>query len=102
MAERAGTSCPAWQRLRAAPSTADIQTGPGGATFSLAPRRGLRKSSPVPDLDDDFFAPRAPSPSTRDTHVHSVTEITRAVRGLIETAFGEVWVQGEVSNLRQQ
>lgn len=32
----------------------------------------------------------------------SITEVTRAIRGLIEAAFAEVWVQGEVSNFRQQ
>jgi exodeoxyribonuclease VII large subunit len=31
-----------------------------------------------------------------------VTEVTKAVRGVIESAFDEVWVQGEVSNFRQQ
>jgi len=32
----------------------------------------------------------------------SVTEVTRTVRELIEGALGEVWVEGEVSNLRKQ
>lgn len=31
----------------------------------------------------------------------SVTELTRAIRGLLETRFGAVWVQGEISNYRQ-
>ena len=34
-------------------------------------------------------------------HVYTVTEITREVKGLIEGRFEEVWVTGEVSNLRQ-
>jgi exodeoxyribonuclease VII large subunit len=62
----------------------------------------LRNSSLVPEPADDFFATRPSPPTARETHVHTVTEITRAVRGLIESAFEEVWVQGEVSNLRQQ
>ncbi|MDD5351059.1 MAG: exodeoxyribonuclease VII large subunit, partial [Chthoniobacteraceae bacterium] len=32
----------------------------------------------------------------------SVTEVTRAVRELVEGALGEIWVEGEVSNLRKQ
>ena len=32
----------------------------------------------------------------------SVTEVTRVIRGVLETAFEEVWIEGEVSNYRQQ
>ncbi len=35
-------------------------------------------------------------------HIHSVSELTRLVRGLLETHVGEVWVEGEISNLRKQ
>lgn len=34
--------------------------------------------------------------------IHSVTEVTRRVRELIEGGLGEVWVEGEISNLRRQ
>ena len=34
--------------------------------------------------------------------VLSVTEVTRTVRELVEGALGEVWVEGEISNLRKQ
>jgi len=34
--------------------------------------------------------------------VHSVTEITRSVRELVEGVIGEVWVEGEVCNFRRQ
>ncbi|MFZ4681805.1 MAG: exodeoxyribonuclease VII large subunit [Terrimicrobiaceae bacterium] len=34
--------------------------------------------------------------------IHSVTEVTRRVRELIEKGVGEVWVEGEISNLRRQ
>jgi exodeoxyribonuclease VII large subunit len=59
----------------------------------------------VPDSTADFFStPASPAgPSAgREPRVFSVTEITRAVRGVIESAFDEVWVQGEISNFRQQ
>jgi exodeoxyribonuclease VII large subunit len=32
--------------------------------------------------------------------VYSVTELTRTVKGLLETEFDAVWVEGEISNLR--
>lgn len=43
----------------------------------------------------DFAKPAAPQ-------VLSVTELTRTVRELVEGAIGEVWVEGEISNLRKQ
>jgi len=39
---------------------------------------------------------------SRAPHILSVTELTRTVRDLIEGAVGEVWVEGEISNLRKQ
>jgi len=33
--------------------------------------------------------------------VLSVAELTRSIRGLLETRFGAVWVQGEISNYKQ-
>jgi exodeoxyribonuclease VII large subunit len=35
------------------------------------------------------------------TKVLSVAELTRAIRGTLETRFGAVWVQGEISNYKQ-
>ena len=32
--------------------------------------------------------------------VLTVAELTRSIRGLLETRFGSVWVQGEISNYR--
>src|SRR5207248_8671930 len=34
--------------------------------------------------------------------VYSVAELTRQIRGTLETRFGAVWVQGEISNYRLQ
>ena len=45
--------------------------------------------------------PDSPS-QTSAPHILSVTELTRTVRELVEGAIGEVWVEGEVSNLRKQ
>ncbi|MEI6560839.1 MAG: exodeoxyribonuclease VII large subunit [Verrucomicrobiota bacterium] len=46
-------------------------------------------------MPDSPSQPNAP-------HILSVTELTRTVRELVEGAIGEVWVEGEVSNLRKQ
>ena len=43
-------------------------------------------------LDDDLF----PTVSK----VLTVAELTRAIRGTLETKFGAVWVQGEISNYK--
>src|SRR5438045_5575582 len=37
----------------------------------------------------------------RSTKVLTVAELTRAIRGTLETRFGAVWVQGEISNYKQ-
>ena len=37
-----------------------------------------------------------------EPRILSVTELTQMVRGLIEEAVGDVWVEGEISNLRKQ
>jgi exodeoxyribonuclease VII large subunit len=37
----------------------------------------------------------------RTAKVFTVAELTRAIRGTLETRFGAVWVQGEISNYKQ-
>jgi exodeoxyribonuclease VII large subunit len=62
----------------------------------------------VPDRTLDLFAASAaPAPGAQaspppDPHVFSVTAVTRVVREVLETAFEDVWVQGEISNYRLQ
>jgi exodeoxyribonuclease VII large subunit len=50
-------------------------------------------------LDLDLHGKPPPAPEPR---VFSVAELTRRVRDLIERGLGEVWVEGEISNLRRQ
>ena len=50
----------------------------------------------------DANSPSAPASPSPEPHVFSVTEVTRVVRGVLETAFEDVWVQGEISNYRLQ
>jgi len=54
----------------------------------------------MPAHDVDLFG--NPEPSPKGPRVFSVSEVTKAVRGVIESAFDEVWIEGEVSNFRQQ
>ena len=58
----------------------------------------------MPASTPDFFSEPPPPPASAkpEPRVFSVTEVTRAIRGVIESAFDEVWVQGEISNFRQQ
>ena len=54
----------------------------------------------MPAHDVDLFG--NPEPAPLKPRVFSVSEVTKAVRGVIESAFDEVWIEGEVSNFRQQ
>jgi exodeoxyribonuclease VII large subunit len=49
-------------------------------------------------LDLDFHQ----TPVPPEPRIHSVTELTRRIRELIERGIGEVWVEGEISNHRRQ
>ncbi|MDQ2825057.1 MAG: exodeoxyribonuclease VII large subunit [Verrucomicrobiota bacterium] len=44
------------------------------------------------ELTSDFFQ--------KSTKVFTVAELTRSIRGTLETKFGAVWVQGEISNYK--
>ncbi|MEI6667601.1 MAG: exodeoxyribonuclease VII large subunit [Acidobacteriota bacterium] len=52
------------------------------------------------DSDDDADAPAVTAQQEPARRVLSVTEVTSEVRRLLETAFAEVWVEGEISNCR--
>jgi exodeoxyribonuclease VII large subunit len=49
-------------------------------------------------FEEDKTAPREPAPPAR--RVVSVSELTAAIRGLLEASFGDLWVEGEISNCR--
>ncbi len=42
------------------------------------------------------------APTAADPAVLSVSDLTRVVRGILEDAIGDVWVEGEISNYRRQ
>jgi exodeoxyribonuclease VII large subunit len=60
----------------------------------------------VPDLFDVPFEDEPPEsdsaapPRRIERRVYTVAELTGAVRGLLESSFGDVWVEGEISNCR--
>ncbi|MDR2982073.1 MAG: exodeoxyribonuclease VII large subunit [Puniceicoccales bacterium] len=41
-------------------------------------------------------------PSVESLETFSVSEFTRQLKGIVETAFPSVWIRGEISNLRRQ
>jgi exodeoxyribonuclease VII large subunit len=53
------------------------------------------------DLKGTISKPK-PAPKPAEPVVLTVSALTRKVRGLLEDGIGEVWVEGEVSNLRRQ
>ena len=36
------------------------------------------------------------------TDIWSVSQLTREIKGLLETSFPPLWIRGEISNLRAQ
>ncbi|HEY4283547.1 MAG TPA: exodeoxyribonuclease VII large subunit, partial [Chthoniobacterales bacterium] len=55
---------------------------------------GVRRSTLASmELDTDLFP--------RSTKVFTVSELTRQIRGTLETRFSAVWVQGEISNYKR-
>jgi len=57
-------------------------------------------------MELDLFSQQPPSPPPRKSepefHIWTVAELTRSVRTVLESALGEVWVQGEICNFRRQ
>ena len=52
-------------------------------------------------MDDLFDFPDEEQNVTGNTDaIFSVTQLTRKIRNLLEDRIGEVWVEGEISNLR--
>jgi exodeoxyribonuclease VII large subunit len=49
-------------------------------------------------FEEDDPTPAPPPPPVR--RVYSVSELTSGLRALLETTFGEVWIEGEISNCK--
>jgi exodeoxyribonuclease VII large subunit len=53
-----------------------------------------------PFEDDEADGPGTARPAPPQRRVVSVAELTAAIRGTLESSFGDVWVEGEISNCR--
>ena len=54
-----------------------------------------------PFEDDPEAADAAPpAPATADRRILTVSELTTSIRELLERGFGEIWVEGEISNCK--
>ena len=53
-------------------------------------------------FEDDDPPPEDPPPAAAriERKIYSVSELTSAIRGVLETSFDEVWVEGEISNCK--
>ena len=52
------------------------------------------------DLFSEPFEEERRRPATPERRVLSVSELTASIRALLESSFGDVWVDGEISNCR--
>ena len=43
---------------------------------------------------------RRPAPSAHERKIYSVSELTQAIRSVLENRFAEIWVEGEISNCK--
>ena len=59
---------------------------------------------PFEDADrwppDDDLLPEPPRPASSERRVLTVSQLTTAIRRQLETGFGDIWVEGEISNCR--
>ena len=51
-------------------------------------------------FEDEEPAADLPEASKRGRRVYTVSELTSGIRSLLETRFGEVWLEGEISNCK--
>ncbi len=51
-------------------------------------------------FSEPFEDDRRPPPAAAERRIVSVSELTTAIRSRLESGFGDVWVEGEISNCR--
>jgi exodeoxyribonuclease VII large subunit len=57
-----------------------------------------KKTRTISDLEDT--SKEVQSSSENKPHVYSVTDISKAIKGVLEDVFDSAWIEGEISNLR--
>jgi len=50
--------------------------------------------------DEPALEDRSSEPPRIERRIYTVSELTAGIRGLLETSFGEIWVEGEISNCK--
>lgn len=83
-------------------SKAFVIAAGAAAPVTVTARAGYASVSGVSDGEQNEFEALAGAEAPAQPKVYTVTELTREVRGLLETEIGEVWVEGEISNFRAQ
>jgi exodeoxyribonuclease VII large subunit len=48
----------------------------------------------------DELNDRRPVPSAHERKIYSVSELTQQIRGVLESRFAQIWVEGEISNCK--
>jgi exodeoxyribonuclease VII large subunit len=51
-------------------------------------------------FEEDDGIDAAPAPRAPQRKIYTVTELTSGIRAALETTFGEIWVEGEISNCK--
>ncbi|MAG70716.1 MAG: exodeoxyribonuclease VII large subunit [Acidobacteria bacterium] len=73
--------------------------------FDDPPPAGRDDASPPPKVDPAPARPPSPSGATPGAaparRIFTVSELTGELRGLLETTYGELWIDGELSNFRR-
>src|SRR5207253_751111 len=54
--------------------------------------------TPFEEDDESAVSPPIDKPAAR--RIYSISELTSELRGLVENHFGEVWLEGEISNCK--
>src|SRR6478609_3160962 len=71
----------------------------GGDGVGIADLPLFAKASIVEEVIEEVVEEVVPEAPAAPKH-WTVTELTQQIRGLLEPSFRQVWVQGELSNLR--
>ena len=64
------------------------------------PHTHRKSPTEMSDLFSQPFEDDRENPSPPERRVVTVSELTASIRGLLESGFGDLWVEGEVSNCR--
>jgi exodeoxyribonuclease VII large subunit len=70
-----------------------------GFDFGDEPPRGAKPALPAPEAVASRKAP-SPKPEVSRRRALTVSELTDRIQGVLETEFLDVWVEGEISNLK--